>query len=156
MNIIKHRRLFPLDKDVLSELSPLASFQIPTSALTVRRNLSFAIKVLVYCTGPRLFCGVSIKFTIHIIPFIVHPDKCQITKPRNYLHKVIKAHRVDFISGTHLFVQKAVVETLSALSLTPHLHAILVADLGVEPSSPLSESEVQAVIPIGNDKTLFF
>ena len=101
MNIIKHRRLFPLDKDVLSELSPLASFQIPTSALTVRRNLSFAIKVLVYCTGPRLFCGVSIKFTIHIIPFIVHPDKCQITKPRNYLHKVIKAHRVDFISGTH-------------------------------------------------------
>lgn len=47
MNIIKHRRLFPLDKDVLSELSPLASFQIPTSALTVRRNLSFAIKVLV-------------------------------------------------------------------------------------------------------------
>ena len=101
MNIIKHRRLFPLDKDVLSELSPLASFQIPTSALTVRRNLSFAIKVLVYCTVPRLFCGVSIKFTIHIIPFIIHPDKCQITKPRNYLHKVIKAHRVDFISGTH-------------------------------------------------------
>ena len=47
MNIIKHRRLFPLDKDVLSELSPLASFQIPTSALMVRRNLSFAIKVLV-------------------------------------------------------------------------------------------------------------
>ena len=149
MNIIKHRRLFPLDKDVLSELSPLASFQIPTSALTVRRNLSFAIKVLVYCTGPRLFCGVSIKFTIHIIPFIVHPDKCQITKPRNYLHKVIKAHRVDFISGTHLRISiifasllissvrpftrlwawvtyfpfwcKAIVETLSVLSLTPHL-----------------------------------
>ena len=47
MNIIKHRSLFPLDKDVLSKLSPLASFQIPTSALTVRRNLSFAIKVLV-------------------------------------------------------------------------------------------------------------
>ena len=47
MNIIKHRRLFPLDKDVLSELSLLASFQIQTSALTVRRNLSFAIKVLV-------------------------------------------------------------------------------------------------------------
>ena len=93
---------------------------------------------------------------ISIIPFIVHPDKCQITKPRNYLHKVIKAHRVDFISGTHLFVQKAVIETLSALSLTTHLHAILVADLGVEPSSPLSESGVQAVIPIGNDKTLFF
>ena len=53
-------------------------------------------------------------------------------------------------------MQKAVVETLSALSLTPHLHAILVADLGVEPSSPLSESGVPAVIPIGNDKTLFF
>ena len=52
--------------------------------------------------------------------------------------------------------QLAVVETLSVLSLTPHLHAILVADLGVEPSSPLSESGVQAVIPIGNDKTLFF
>ena len=101
---------------------------------------------------------LSIRWQVHIsiIPFIVHPDKCQITKPRNYLHKVIKAHRVDFISGTHLFVQKAVVETLSALSLTPHLHAILVADLGVEPSSPLSESGVQAVIPIGNDKTLFF
>lgn len=100
----------------------------------------------------------SIRWQDHIgiIPFIVHPDKCQITKPRNYLHKVIKAHRVDFISGTHLFVQKAVIETLSALSLTTHLHAILVADLGVEPSSPLSESGVQAVIPIGNDKTLFF
>ena len=53
-------------------------------------------------------------------------------------------------------MQKAVVETLSALSLTTHLHAILVADLGVEPSSPLSESGVQAAIPIGNDKTLFF
>ena len=53
-------------------------------------------------------------------------------------------------------MQKAVVKTLSVLSLTPHLHAILVADLGVEPSSPLSESGVQAVIPIGNDKTLFF
>ena len=100
----------------------------------------------------------SIRWQDHIgiIPFIVHPNKCQITKPQNYLHKVIKAHRVDFISGTHLFVQKAVVETLSALSLTPHLYAILVADLGVEPSSPLSESGVQAVIPIGNDKTLFF
>ena len=100
----------------------------------------------------------SIRWQVHIsiIPFIVHPDKCQITKPRNYLHKVIKAHRVDFISGTHLFVQKAVVETLSVLSLTPHLYAILVADLGVEPSSPLSESGVQAAIPIGNDKTLFF
>ena len=138
INIIKHRSLFPLDKDVLSELSPLASFQIPTSALTVRRNLSFAIKVLVYCTGPRLFCGVSIKFTIHIIPFIVHPDKCQITKPRNYLHRVIKTHRVDFISGTHhlnrhhlwfrlvtsimtTISQLAVVETLSVLGLTPHL-----------------------------------
>ena len=47
MNIIKHHRLFPLDKDILSELSPLASFQIPTSALSERRNLSFAIKVLV-------------------------------------------------------------------------------------------------------------
>ena len=99
----------------------------------------------------------SIRWQDHIgiIPFIVHPDKCQITKPRNYLHKVIKAHRVDFISGTHLFVQKAVVETLSALSLTPHLYAILVADLGVEPSSPLSESGVQAVIPIGNIRHRF-
>ena len=105
-------------------------------------------------------------------------DSCQmrLTLPSPY--------RVDFISGTHLRISisfasllissvrpftrlwawvtyfpfwcKAVVETLSVLSLTPHLYAILVADLGVEPSSPLSESGVQAVIPIGNDKTLFF
>ena len=42
--------------------------------------------ILILCTDPRLFCGVSIKFTIHIIPFIIHPIQRAITTVTPYLH----------------------------------------------------------------------